>query len=370
MSRRWKIAIALGATIVAFNLLLAAVHSLTGGNPGGPRSSSYATGGDGLAAYAELVADAGHAVERDRRKPHEREPDPADTVVLLDAGFVRGNDAAALRRFVEAGGRLVAGGGDPDWIRRIVGRGVEWSPDPVREGVVVAPVPEVKGVEALAGFQDGSWREVGGALPAYAGRNGALLAVAGVGAGRVLLLADAAPIQNAALDDADNAALGLGLAGPVSRQVVFLESFHGYGQATGIAAIPTDWWVLFGVGAAAVAAFILARGRRLGPPERAARELQPPRREYVESLGGVLARTRGRRETAQLLQVEAARLVAGRLGPAAGEDDVVAAATRLGLTPEDASALVRPATTDADLLAAGRAFASLARPQRRHIWKS
>ena len=367
MSRGWKIGAGITAAIVALNLFLAAVHFLTGGTPGGPRSSSYATGGDGLAAYAELVADAGHRVERERRSPHQREHDPAETAVLLDPLFVGTRDADALRRFVLAGGRLVAGGEHSLWVRRILPDGPEWVATRVSGGRVVAPVPEVTAVDRVAGLRGGSWRETGVALPAFAGRDGALLAVGRLGAGRVLLLADAAPLQNAALDESDNAALGLALAGAASRPVVFLESFHGYERETGVAAIPTDWWVLFAVGGLAAAALVLARGRRLGPPERAARELPPPRLEYVESLGGVLERTKGRAETAGALQAEARRLLARRFGPAA-DVDIVAAATRLGLPPDQASALVRPVATDADLLAAGRAVASLARSQGRHAW--
>jgi hypothetical protein len=368
VSRAWKVAASLGAAIIAINLLLAAVHFLTGGTPGGPQSSSYATGSDGLAAYAELVADAGHSVERERRPPQESDPEPTETAVLLDPGFVDSRDAAALRDFVRAGGRLVAGGQNAGWVRRIVEAGPEWSPKRVSDGRVVAPVPEVAAVQDLAGLRAGSWRATGGALPVYGGRNGALLAVAQLGAGRVLLLADAAPIQNAALAQSDNAALGLALAGATTRPVVFLESFHGYGPKTGIAAIPTEWWVLFAVGALAAAALVVARGRRLGPPEETTRQLPPARLEYVESLGGVLARTQGRAETAKALQAEARRLLARRLGVSASDEDVVAAATKLGLTPDDASALVRPAATDADLLATGRAVASLARLHGRHAW--
>lgn len=369
MSRRWKIALGLGAGIVAFNLLLVALNSLTGGTPGGPESSSYATGDDGLAAYAELVAEAGHPVTRRREAPHERSLDSAETAVLLDPGFVGTDDAAALRRFVRAGGRLVAGGQHAAWVRRILGPNVEWVSDRVEDGRVVAPVAEVAAVERVTGLRAGSWRETGGALPAYAGRDGALLAVRRLGTGRVLLLADSAPIQNDALDEADNAALGLALAGRPTRRVVFLESFHGYGPSSGLGAIPDEWWVLLGIAALAVAVFMLARGRRLGPPEQAARELPPARREYVDSLGGVLARTRGRAETAEMLQAEARLLVASRLGLAEGED-VVAAARRLGLADAEASMLVRPATTETDLLAVGRAFSSLMRSQGRESWKN
>ena len=370
MSRSWKIAIVIGATIVALNLMLVAIRSLTGGTPGGPRSSSYATGGDGLAAYADLLADAGHRVERVRKAPHESEPSPEATAVLLDPGLVGAKDATALRRFVSAGGRLLAGGNNAAWVRRIVGSGPNWSRRPIAGGRVVSPVPELAGVVRVTELREGSWRETGGALPAYAGRDATLLAVSSLGAGRVLLLADAAPIQNAALGTADNAAFGLGLAGAPRRPVVFLETFHGYGRRSGLAAIPGNWWLLFGTAAAAVAAYMLARGRRLGPPEQTARELPPPRLEYVESLGGVLARTRGRAEAAEPLQAEARRLLARRLGLSADADALVAAATRFGLSADEASALVRRADTDADLVSAGRAFAGVARLQRGGRWKS
>jgi hypothetical protein len=369
VSRPWKIALGLGGAILALNVLLIAVNSVTGGTPGGPTSSSYATGGDGLAAYAELIADAGHPVARRREPPHERPLGADETAVLLDPGFVDSDDAAALRRFVRAGGRLVIGGEEAAWVGRIVGPGIDWTSERLEDGRVAAPVAEVAAVERVSGLRGGRWRETGAALPAYAGSGGALLAVGQVGGGRVVLLADAAPIQNDALDEADNAALGLGLAGEDTRPVVFLESFHGYGPASGFGAIPTEWWVLFGVAALAAGVFMLARGRRLGPAEQEAREFPPARREYVDSLGGVLARTRGRAETAEALQAEARRLVASRLGLAEGED-VVAAARRLGFADGEASALVRPATTDADLLETGQAFASLMRSQGSAAWKS
>src|SRR5215210_5832146 len=146
--------------------MLVAIRSLTGGTPGGPRSSSYATGGDGLAAYADLLADKGHRVERVRRAPHENEPTGRSTAVLLDAGLVGGEDAAALRRFVSGGGRLVAGGQDAEWVDRIVGSGPQWSTRRITDGRVVAPLAELAAVERVAGLREGSWSMTGRALPA------------------------------------------------------------------------------------------------------------------------------------------------------------------------------------------------------------
>jgi hypothetical protein len=125
--------------------------------------------------------------------------------------------------------------------------------------------------------------------------SGALLLTLKQGRGRIDLLADASPVENAMLARADNAQLALDLAGEPHRPVVFAEALHGYTEATGLAAIPTRWWIAFGGLILAAGAWALARGRRLGPPEPAAPEPAPPRREYVEALATVLLKTRGER---------------------------------------------------------------------------
>src|SRR5205823_2322401 len=125
---------------------------------------------------------------------------------------------------------------------------------------------------------------LGRAVPVLGAGRRTLLARSTDGRGTIELLADSSPLRNRLLDRRDDAALALELAGPPRRAAVFVESVHGYGEATGLAAIPTSWrWTLGGL-ALAGAVLVLARGRRLGPPEPLARELPPPRREYVESL--------------------------------------------------------------------------------------
>ena len=78
--------------------------------PGGPEGSSYATAPDGAAAYAELLRDAGHPVRRLRTPLSERPLERGATLVVLDAGRIERDEATAIGRFVEAGGRLIAGG--------------------------------------------------------------------------------------------------------------------------------------------------------------------------------------------------------------------------------------------------------------------
>ena len=363
MSRGWKIGLGVIGAIIAVNAGLALLASLTGGTPGGPRSSSYATGGDGLAAYASLVARAGHQVRRLRKPAAKAVLDPGTTLVVLDPALPTPDDARALARFVSAGGRLVAGGAESDaWLRRIVPRGPAWSPEGARDAFAFVPIPELDGVDRVQADDTGSWLRAQSALPALAGGGRTLLAVASVGAGRVLFLADASPLDNTLLDRADNAAFALGLAGPRDRPVVFAESYHGYGKSSGITAIPARWKTLLLLASAAALVLMLARGRRLGPAEPERRELAPPRRDYVEALASLIGRARDRPAIAAALE-QRARTVVAR---ATGADDL-RGATALGLEMDEIGALLQPDPGDEGLVAAGRALARLERVARRRF---
>ena len=142
------------------------------------------------------------------------------------------------------------------------------------------------------------------------------------GRGRIALLADSSPLQNRLLGEADNAALALALSG--RGPLTFVESVHGYGPARGLAALPARFgWALIGLALAALV-FMVARGRRLGPPEPERRDLPPPRRAYVDALAATMARGKEREEAVAPVRAEARRRLARRagLGPQAGEDDV------------------------------------------------
>lgn len=359
MTRRaWIVVGVVVAGVVAVNALLAVLDRLSP-SPGGPESSSYATAADGLAAYATLLRRAGHPVVRLREVTADAGLDTAATVVVLDPETPGDADPAALREFVEDGGRLLAGGAIPaDWLDELVANEPHWSGAPVRRSAPLAPVPEVTGVDAVRAAGPGSWTGTGEALPALGDGRRALLAVASVGPGRLLLLADASPLQNRLLGEADNAALGLALAGPRGRRVAFVESVHGYGPASGISAIPGNWLAALGGLVLAALVFMVARGRRLGPPELEARELPPPRRDYVESLAAVLARTGRPQEAVEPVRAEARRRIARRagLGGDASEADLHGAGRRLGLDEAELNAVLG---ADGDVVAAGRTLVRL-----------
>jgi hypothetical protein len=362
MSRGWRIGIGIVGALVAVELTLRLIGTVTGGTPGGPRSSSYATSRVGLAAYADLLGRAGHPIDQQQSLPHRTNLSPADTVVLLDPPAVARRDALALRAFVAAGGRLVAGGGDDDWLRALLR-------DPPRAlipGVRRAGAHGLGGTRSVVTVGDAAWASPGGTRPLVTGRGGIVVAVARIGRGRVYLLSDPSPLQNRLLGTADNAALGLALAGPPARPVEFLESYHGYGSSSGLAALPLSWKLLLGGLALAALVYVVARGRRLGPPEDEERELPPPRRAYVDSVAALLERTRRRDEAIEPVRRAAREAILRRSGlPADADDDAVqAAARRLGLGEPEAAALVVPVRTDADVLAVGRVLARIGQDHR------
>ena len=310
--------IGLVAIIVGLNVASRAVELAYPGRSGGP-SSAYATSEGGLAAFAELVRRDGHAVARLREPPHELDLSPArTTLVLADAGIVEDADAIALRRFVERGGRLLVAGPAFGWLRHLVEPAPVWGREAAPQQVrVLAPRRELAGIRRIVGAA-AVWEGAGATLPLLGGDGVGILNVAQIGKGEAFLLADTGPLRNEVLALGDNAALALGLVGASKRRVAFLERYHGYGAESGLKAIPDGWLVTLGGMLAAALAFMLARGRRLGPAEAASRGLAPPRRLYAEALGVLLARTRHPVEAVAPLRARALE-TADRLGVSADE---------------------------------------------------
>jgi hypothetical protein len=362
--RATRLSIVAGAAF----LVLAALSSFLpggGGQGGGSPSSSYSNRPDGTAAWAELLSRFGYHVDRLRGDLDSSALDPAATVVVLDAPGLTGAEARDLGRFVHSGGRLVAGGaGAGDWLESVVDHPPTLTGKGTRAaGPVGAAAPEVDGVTSIRTAQLGSWSDPGGLEPILAGDSGQVVALAGdSGRGRVVALADPSPVQNALLAVDDDAALGLGLAGAPGRTVLFAEGAHGYGRGVGLAALPRRWRLaLAGLGLAA-ATWLVARSRRLGPPEDEARPLPPPRWAYIDAVAGTLVRTRRPFEAVEPVRHRARELIARRaaLPPDAGPDDLYRAGVRLGLSPEEATAAVGGGPTDeSGVLAAGRALARL-----------
>jgi hypothetical protein len=171
----------------------------------------------------------------------------------------------------------------------------EWSDRGGSRRLALVPVIEANEVREVRG-EGGAWSELGGALPVVGPPDAPLVATARAGDGTVALLADPSVLHNARLAQADNAALGLSLAGGSRRPVAFLETVHGYGVSRGFGGLPTQVkWVLLGLFITSLVA-LWSVGRRFGPTEDPETEPPPPRMEYVDALAAALARTKPDKE--------------------------------------------------------------------------
>lgn len=261
MSRRWR---RIGAAVAALALVevvalgvLVAVRS-----PSGPASSAYATGPRGLAAWATMLVDDGHPVER-RRVPFDVEvPDPGTTLVVLDA-TPSAEEVRVLVGFVAAGGRLVAGGeGVEDWVGAVLGATPQRG-RPVAACRTLASVPETAGVQVVESSNLPGFASFGAALPVIGCETAALVAVADVGRGRLVLVSDAAAVQEYLLGARDNASFARAVVGEAGRPVAFAEHLHGFTAASGLAALPGRMrWAAVLLVAAAGAALLACRATR------------------------------------------------------------------------------------------------------------
>jgi hypothetical protein len=354
-----------GVALLAVLIVLALIRQVSPG-PSGPTGSSYATSATGLSAYAELLTRSGHPVTRLRAAPASARLKPSATLVMLDPRILVRADADALRRFVAAGGTLIAGGQDPSgWLARLMPDPPVWQSTGASAGSAAVAVPETVSVGTVVADGDGAWSDPRSSLPVVGPPDASLLTVATLGDGRIELLADSSPVQNAFLARADNAALGVDLAGPEGRPVVFEEGVHGYGSGNGLAALPTRWkWLLAGLLLAALVT-VGASFRRLGPPDPPAAAVLPPRRAHVDALAAALARTGQPAAAAEPVRQQALVLLRrrGSLDAGADPDDLALAAQRLGLDAAEMGALSSPEADGEDaVLAWGRALAKLAGP--------
>lgn len=330
-------------------------------SPGGPASSSYATSSTGAAAWAELLARSGHPVTQLRRDLSHAALSPATTLVVLGAPNLPPAAARRLGAFLRAGGRLVIATGNPVGV---LPAPPSWASPSPRRFQAAARVSETDGVGTVESAGAGAWRGGVGERVLTDASGNALLVVGTVGRGRLDLLADPSPLQNRLLASADNARFALDLAGPPGRPVVFAEALHGYGAATGIAALPGAFWLAFAGLALAGGAWALARGRRLGPPEQPLAAGQPPRSAYVEAMADALTRAGDTPGLTRLTRARIASELDARLARRAGRAGVPRRETLIaaGAGPAQADlalAAPGPGEGEAELLVLGRVLALL-----------
>jgi hypothetical protein len=139
------------------------------------------------------------------------------------------------------GGRLITGGTSPSYFTALRQDPPLWAAPGRSDWKQVDP--SLAPIDHVVSAGDARFSELGASRALVGDGSDALVTEASVGKGSIVFLADASPLQNQLLATADNAALGLALAGGPHRAVVFPEGVHGYGPSRGLAAIPTEWKV-------------------------------------------------------------------------------------------------------------------------------
>lgn len=301
MSRWWaslgrgqRAAVIVVGLVVGVNLFLSAVGSVVGSDPGGPTSSAFGTGDDGLEAWADLLVADGRRVERSRTDLADLDLDASSTVVVADPVDLGSDDLQALGRFVNAGGRVVLTG-EPasELLAVLTGADIARTSTSAEDLRVWVPSEHTGAARELAGDRGGRWIDVGHLVPLAGDDAQPILVVGDVGDGHVLALADTDLLHNRNLAQADNAALGLALVGDDDRPVVFAESVRG--RSGGFSAMPSSWkWMLAGL-VVALGAALWSAGARFGPPEPPPVASRPPRRDHVEAVAAALHRSTDRR---------------------------------------------------------------------------
>jgi hypothetical protein len=350
---RWTLAL-LGAAAI-LNLLVLALNHYSR-VPSGPAGSSFSTVPEGVAAYSDLLGRTGHPVSRLTDKGALDRMSGSQTLVIVGAAYLTATQIGALDSFVRGGGTLIVGVTGPEpWVSRLVPDGPTWKTTSLGPVKPESELPQTAGVHEVVTAGAGAWGDTRGSVGVVGSKGGSLIAVAGLGNGSVELISDPSFLSNALLASADNAALALDLAGPDGRPVAFLETIHGFGEATGYGAIPVQWKLALVVLAAAALLLLVAKGRRLGSPEEQESAPYPARVEYVNSLGLTLSRTKDPRGALRPLG-DGLRLAVRRR---ARLEALVKAGAQLGLDEAETRVLREGVNDSSDGITAAKALARL-----------
>ena len=295
----WRQLLISTAALVALVALSTQVVQSTigGGSPSGPSSSSFATTPAGVAAYASLIRDAGGTVIQRRVGFSEGTPvSPGATLLLLDVDVLDDSEVFAVRRFLDDGGRVVAGGiRGTSWINRVADTSLASAATDTDVAVVAAA--EGGGARSIVhaggvGLDADTVPDEAVVVARAADVPVAVRLSVGDAGGTMVVLANTSVLQNRSLGERDDAAFALSLI--ANRPAVFAEQPHGYGQRGGVSGLPARWRWCLGLLLCAALAWMVSLGRRNGPTESAVRDLSPARREYVDALAVTLARSRRR----------------------------------------------------------------------------
>lgn len=309
-----------------------------------PPFSSDSDQPDGLSALASWLAELGYDVIDPFPRPVFAIPSGTDLVFVVEPSTpLLDEDVKTLKLWVEGGGTLIISGlGQPIQAlysqfdlepRPVVSNRSEDSPPALANPLFIQPPITASVPPGFFDFRFAADDPV--FVPLLADEDGAWLAAADQGSGRVIVVSRPTLLTNQSLKDNGPRQLALNLAGLVEPggRVWFDEWHHGQQVAGPLAdrlSGPADWLrftspgrsLIFGL--TAIFAFLILSGRRLGRAEPLPSAIGRRRAvEYVHAVADMTRRT-GRRDELQAHYYQRLKRSLGRrhrLDPAMADEE-------------------------------------------------
>lgn len=252
--------------------------------------SSYSEEWGGAKAAFLLLQQLGYRVERWEQSP-ENLPIISEGAVLVLAEPLQAatvTERTAIRRFVVAGGRVLAIGASaaaiaPDADAHEV---EEWNPTP-KTYSALAPSPYTRDAPEITMIAPDAWTSSSHTWLSLYGHEDKIVALSyKVGKGDVIWWASVSPLTNGSIRDKDNMVFFLDSIGaPYESHVLWDEYYHGARGSLGqyIAGTPLPWAGLQCL--VAFLAILFTFSRRSGPIRAPASESRLSPLEFVETLG-------------------------------------------------------------------------------------
>jgi len=252
--------------------------------------SSYTSEWAGAKAAFLLLQDEGYRVERWEKSPEDlpANPDGALLVLAEPSQGASASELAAIRRFISAGGRVLAMGASaaelvPDLDAAAA---EEWKPEP-KTYTALLPSSVTRDAPEISMVAPDTFTSSSHPWLALYGREGEVAVISyRIGKGEVVWWASATPLTNGSIRDKNNLAFFLNCIGaPGKTSVYWDEYFHGArtSMISYFANGPLPWAGLQ-IGIAFIAV-LFTFSRRAGAMRMPATESRLSPLEFVETLG-------------------------------------------------------------------------------------
>lgn len=351
------------ALCIGVALLIAA---LVGGRPGrdGPPLDPRSDGPLGTSALVALLRGVGAEVDLSVGAPGVRD----DTALVL-RDRLDSDQAEDLMRWVDQGGTLVVTDPSSPLVPAPADRalGSELGLDDGEIGPGRCTIDALATIGPVDGGDPVRFDADAGDRSCFGDGDRAFVVTRAVGLGTVVAVGGAAFVTNDLLDEVDNAVLAATLLAPSPDTVVrFVEAPvpAGGGDKTLADLVPPGVKrALLQLGVAFVL-YALWRAIRFGQPVVEDQPVDVASSELVGAIGRLLSRSGEPETVAEMLRSDLRRRLRARLGvprdaPLSALIEITAARTGLPVEQVRAAVDERPVTSEAELVAAARAVASV-----------